>query len=374
MPNWNIQSISYPNPLAAGQTEWEKLELFVEFESYSEAREALTPAGHQKTTKVETMKAAYESFGLLWVHDDEIRVTPGGEQYIAAVRAGDEAEAAWVGLNLLLRCPLAGPRGTWPHADSDLPVYWGILAVMLDADWQLYWEELGRAVARATTRADLPGALDTVLRLRAGTLSLGKVPAPGNHHHGDLYNRLNMAMHHLGLARMLTSKANDDLYVQQGGKRRVDRIVSGWPKELIEDALGGAETCGGLAAGRWVDRVPAALTAIDVEERFAVLGAAVPPRPTDQSEIASTQIAGDLTWMIDPARVTVSGMHVIGAPSVMCSMAVGHRVALRGETQTTFIIKSKEIAAGGVQVVLRPARRISDAARVETIFQDIYGA
>ncbi len=373
MANWTIQSISYPNPLADGETEWEKLEQFVEFESYAKAREALTPPGHKRTTKVETMKAAYESFGLLWVQGDEIRITPGGRQYIDAVRKGDGEEMAWIGLNLLLRCPLAGPRGKWANRDSDLPIYWGILAVMLDVDGELYWEELGRALAPVTAREDLQRAVDTIRALRSGALSLSDTEAPGDHHrHGDFYNRLNMAMHHVGLGRMLTAKVNDARYVEQGGKPRVDRIRDGWQRQLIETALGGAADCDFLPTNSWVSRVPAALDAADVEERFTILGAAVPPQPAPR--IASTRLGDDMAWMVDPARVAVSGTRITGSPSEVCGMAVGHRVALRGEAGQTFIIKDKQQAEGGVEVVLRPARRISDPARVEYVFKEIYDA
>jgi hypothetical protein len=372
MANWNIQSISYPNPFGERETEWAKLEEFVEFESYAQAREVLTPPEHKKTTVVETMKAAYESFGLLWVDGDTIRVTPGGRQYIDAVREGNEKEAAWIGLNLLLRCPLTGPRGKWVPRDSDLPIYWGILAVMLEAGGELYWEELGRALAWVTAREDLRQAVDTIEALRDGSLSLSEVEAPGDHHHGDLYNRLNMAMYHIGLGRMLTEKVNDDRYVGQGGKPRVDRIRGGWQRQLIETALGGA-SCDGLPTGGWVDRVPAALDAAEVEERFAILGAAVPP-PQSATKVASTRLGGDMTWMVDPAQVTVAEMRITGPPTVMCGMAAGHRVALRGEGQRTFIVKDKQLAGEGVQIDLRPARRISDPARVEKAFEEIYGA
>jgi len=370
---WNIQSISYPNPFGERETEWRKLEKFVGFESYAKSREALTPREHQRRTKVETMKAAYESFGLLWVDGDKIRVTPGGRQYIDAVQSGNQEEAAWIGLNLLLRCPLAGPRGNWTHPDSDLPIYWGILAVMLDADGELYWEELGRALAWVTAREDLRQAVDTVLAMRSSTLSLSEVEPLGDHHHGNLYNRLNMAMYHVGLGRMLTERDSDPRYVEQGGKRRVDRIRNGWQRQLIETALGGAVNCDSLPTGSWVDRVPAALDAADVEERFEILGAAVPP-PQPAPTVASARLGDDMTWMVDPARVPVSGMRITSSPTVVCGMAVGHRVALRGEAQRTFIIKNKQLAGDGVEVVLRPARRISDPTRVENVFKEIYDA
>lgn len=372
MANWNIQSISYPNPLAKGETEWKKLESFVEFESYAEARKALTPPGNKKTTTVETMKAAYESFGLLWVDGDEIRVTPGGRQYIDAVRDGNEKEAGWVGLNLLLRCPLAGPRRNWTNPDSDLPIYWGILAVMLDAGGELHWEELGRVLAWVTAREDLRQAVDKIRALRDGSLSLSEVEAPGDHYNrGNLYNRLNMAMHHVGVGHMLTEKVNDSFYAERGGSRRVERILDGWQRQLIETALGGA-SCDGLPTGGWVDRVPAALDAADVEERFEILGAAVPP--PQLAPVASTRLGGDMTWMVDPAQVTVAEMRITGPPNVMCGMAAGHRVALRGEGRRTFIVKDKQLAGEGVQIDLRPARRISDPARVEKAFEEIYGA
>jgi hypothetical protein len=371
--NWTIQSISYPNPLADGHTEWEKLERFVGFDSYAEAREALTPKDHQKKTLVETSKAAYESFGLLWVDGDRIRVTPGGRQYIEAVRSRDKEEAAWVGLNLLLRCPLAGPRQNWTNGDSDLPIYWGVLAAMMDVGGEIYWEELGRVLAAVTARADLRQAVESIRALRSGNLRLDQVEPPGDHHHGDLYNRLNMAMHHVGLGRMLTVKMNDDRYVDEGGKRRVDRIREGWQRPLVETALGGGASCGARPVADWVDRVPASIDATSIEERFAILGATVPPRPTGE-RVAAIRLNGDMTWMVDPARVTVSGTRVVGPPTEMCGMATGHRVALRGSYEKTFIVQSKQLATDGVEVILRPARRITDATRVENVFKEIYDA
>lgn len=374
MANWNIQSISYPNPLAEGETEWEKLEELVEFESYAEAREMLTPPEHKKSTRVETGKAAYESFGLLWVDGDRIRVTPGGQQYVDAVRAGDERAAAWVGLNLLVRCPLAGPRRNWSNPDSDLPIYWGILAVMLDLGGELHWEELGRVLSLVTERRDLGPAVETIRALRDGTLGLNEAIPPGDHlHRSDLYNRLNMAMHHVGLGHLLTERIrNDQRYAEQGDNRRVERIRDGWQRQLVEAALGGAP-CGGLPATSWVDRVPAALAASGAEERFEILGAAVPPQ-ADAAAVASGLIDDEMAWLVDPADVTVAGMRITAPPARLCQLAKGDRVAMRGEAQRTFIVKNKQLGDNGVEVTLRSARRISNPEIVENAFKEIYDA
>ncbi|UJA20950.1 hypothetical protein HJD18_12500 [Thermoleophilia bacterium SCSIO 60948] len=373
---WGIQSISYPNPLADGERTWNRLETFVQFEKYADAKASMTPKDNSKSTMVETLKAALESFGLLWVRPDErIEVTPGGSQYIEAVNAQDERRVAWIGLNLLLRCPLGGPRGTWrrsAHRESDLPVYWALMASLLDLDGMIHWEELGRVLCVVESREALPGALDQIRAMRSGDLPLEKVPGPGGHHKGDLYNRLNMAMLHVGLGNLLVERSRDDHYVNQGGKARRESVRPNWPRESIELAMGSGGACS--LETPFAERLPVAFSGTDLEERFAILGAAVEDQPlSGASGPVKVSLGPDDAWLIDEYDMNVSEGAVEGPTTLLCRVAKGERVILRSVETHTFLVQDKVLKAGGVELKIRPARLIRRPDIVRAEFKERYG-
>ena len=93
-----------------------------------------------KSSGVESWKAAFEEFGLLYVLSgtDQIVVTPGGKQLIKAYEDSDRREFAWVGLNLLLRYPLRGKTERQSYGsefdNSDLLLYWFIFAALIELE------------------------------------------------------------------------------------------------------------------------------------------------------------------------------------------------------------------------------------------------
>lgn len=388
MGTWSVNSYSYPNPFrssATAQDSWEMLQSFAERSSYDAVKQFWdeNPPRRVRPHAVESWKATFEEFGLLYVVSGTgaIVITPAGRQILAAAEADDEKEFAWIGLNLLLRYPLRGEAGRRPrdeeHADSDLLPYWFLHAALIELDgfWQ---QEFFRVLSHVFRRSAAVGGVEIVQHLRAGTKDIKSYPDPSSGKSGRVYNALNQVFVHGSLNHMLFTSSRQ-------GSRYFDGEKENWwylrteYSGLVELALGGPASpvpngCG--AQSTLMKRMPEAPRFTDEGEYFDYVGARVlsfaeAERRSAGSAAPAVEYGGEMVFLLTQHLhfTRIDETHIVGSIQTLCVLGTGQRVLVSDNSESTYIVSTKLLMGSDVEVVLRRARPITDAAYVEQLFE-----
>src|SRR5258707_795654 len=134
---WRVNSYGYPNPFnldAKSQEAWATFRSFHEHDNaaYSSLKQFWNSNSAPRRINshtVESWKAAFEEFGLLYVisRSNIVTITPAGKQFLEAAVQQSESDFVWIGLNLLCRYPVQGPpRGrdkSAAHGKADVLLY-----------------------------------------------------------------------------------------------------------------------------------------------------------------------------------------------------------------------------------------------------------
>jgi hypothetical protein len=387
---WRVNSYGYPNPFSDDRRHrqaWETLSTFYAHNSYSALKNywSSTAAPRSLTPHaVESWKAAFEEFGLLYVlgGSDQIRVTPAGWQFRDAADENSQLKWVWVGLNLILRYPLRGPRGSrkGQQANSDLLPYWFLFAALRELNNYFWFPELERVLGTTMTREDAPAAIQLIRQLRAGDANISSVPLPVSGRRGQFYNSLNQVPNHASLGYMLMDKSVvEPFYDEPLGERRHD-LLQRWVPQ-IDLALGGTARenssldCG--HASSFIDRMPAAPDFEgDEEAYFQYLGSEVTPMDT---ALRLTGVPREMPFGQGTVVVLRAGIdYVAHGESVMvgpvastCRLVQDQRVILSHDLARTYKVQAKERVAGGkIAVTVRRARPISDPAQIEAFLRE----
>jgi hypothetical protein len=378
---WRVNGYGYPNPFIVdgtnAQAAWRTFCSFFEHDKglYSDLKKdwesGNAPRGIKVST-VESWKAAFEEYGLLYVisRSNTISVTPAGRQFYAAAKQDNRQQFAWIGLNLLFRRPLRGtPRDrsrTAAHRDSDLLLYRFLYAAMRDLGDYFWWSELERILCRVFSTSQAQAAVRAVKDLRADPSKLTTYLLPVQNREGAFYNSLNQVAVHAGMNHFVLQKDNrSEYYGPDESKRR--HLIKREYLSVVSAALGDSTLpteCG--ASASYVDRLPTAPSFLDEQSYFDYLGASVPDLVSAGDENAPRRITdGDGTVFIlgpaqfDRASIAATEPCVEGKMATFCRIARGHRVILSIDLQWTYRVVGKEqVDQYTVRLLLRRSRPI----------------
>jgi len=339
---WKVNSYGYPNPFSQEQNAQQAWETFLSFfrgSSYSGLKAYWASSSAPRNIDphaVESWKATFEEFGLLYVlrGSDQIRITPAGEQFRNAADKGQKDEFAWIGLSLLLRYPLRGTRGRRgaAHEQADILLYWFLYAAMRDLQGYFWWSELERVLCSVFTINQAAAALDTVIKLRSGTLSIDDLSLPTSDTHGAFYNSLNQVVVHASLNYLLLGKSADDSLYTAELQERKHWIIPDWTP-MIDMALGGrvaTADCDGVSS--FVARMPKAPDfGADEEAYFDYAGALVGSMPGASSAAGLSYVSlpgGSVPILRIGSQYVISAqspnhIRIVGPINVLCKLAKG---------------------------------------------------
>lgn len=386
METWKVNSYSYPNPFqGSGPADgaWEMFQSFLGNSSYSSVKAYWggKPGRRVSAHSVESWKATFEEFGLLYVLSgaDKICITPGGKQLADAAEAGDEREFAWIGINLLLRYPLRGNETRRSRGDafnqSDLLLYWFLLASFLDLEciWQ---SEINRILCEVFRRDKAPEAISLIQQVRDGTRNVSEFIDPTDV--GGVYNAINQVMVHGSLNHMIFTR------LRESSAYFDDTMENRWSlnskyKDIVELALGGQALplpigCG--VAVPLIQRMPVAPIFDDEQAYFDHLGATVLPLSNAQKQasingLSAKDYAGEAVYFLIKGTHfnRIDGQQIVGPIHLLCKLMPEQRIVVDDDLANTYLVDGKTLSAGGqVTVHIRRARRILDAAYVKSLF------
>lgn len=381
MDYWRVNSYGYPcffSDSEKSQEAWTTLLTFFDFTDYEALKAYWSSSSaprHLSSHAVESWKATFEEFGILYVESrsNKITVTPAGIQLREAAERDDREEFAWIGLNLLLRYPLRGPRRpkSEAHRHSDLLLYRFWYAALLDLDGYIWWTELERILCRVFLTNEAAEAIEDIRTLRNHPDLITQVSMPVNQRQGGFYNSLNQVAVHAGMNHLLLGI--DDLECPYGitePKRRhfIRKDWGGMIRKALSDN-GGSDQCstGGLA----IARLPTAPSLGSEGEYFAYLGASVTPMSTRISpSLASVVMQGEQVFFlaVDADYQPLDEHSIVGFTASLCQLARGQRVILSHDERWTYIVEAKGLVdANTVKVVLRRARPISNIEMIHAL-------
>lgn len=378
---WRVNSYSYPNPfsdLPNALQAWETLKSFVDAPSYSGLKEYWSSGKAPRLIKphaVESWKATFEEFGLLYVlsRSDEITITPAGRQLLQAAETEHRDDFVWLGLNLLLRYPLSGPprRSRGPrYEESDLLLYWFFFAALRELSNEFWWTELERVLCHVFTREEAADSIAVVRDLRSGSASIEDYPAPSSTR-GAFYNSLNQVVIHAGMHQMLLQgTSTESLYLATVNERH-HWIGQDW-LAMVDRALGtSVESADCEGSSAYIARMPAAPTFDDDEEGyFSYLGAEVPSLASAAVAIETVKFEGGLVPVLRESVHYEQGgeQSILGAVASLCRLAPGQRLILSHDLERSFIVDRKELSNGNkVRVFIRRARPIVNSGPLEDL-------
>lgn len=375
---WVVNSYGYPNPFVIGsnaQGAWEKLLSFYDFASYSRLKDYWGDARRQRpltSNAVESWKATFEEFGLLYVlaGTDEIHITPAGLQLREAAEAGREEDFAWIGVSLLLRYPLRGPRGQriGQHLRSDLLPYWFLYAAMRELQDYFWWTEFERVLAQVFRVDQAESAVADVRRLRSDQAQPERFPLPVSQRRGAFYNSLNQVVVHAGLNYLLLGRTTDDSLYEPGRPERRHWIQPRW-LPIVDRALGGLSAPDDCQVGAgFLARMPRSPDFGDEASYFEYAGAPIPSVSAYAAGATPKQVAfegGTVVILKEGIHYTapsVAGSTEIRGPAAtLCKLARGQRLVLGHDLARSYIVEDKQRSgADAVVVRVRRARPISD--------------
>lgn len=387
---WRVNSYGYPNPFSDDVKHvqaWQTLETFYEYTSYASLKKywsSSTAPRALSSHAVESWKATFEEFGLLYVPrgSDQIRVTPAGHQFRAAAVEQNQVQWVWIGLNLILRYPLRGPRGSrkGEQGDSDLLPYWYLYAAMRELSNYIWFAEIERVIGTTIRREDAAAAVRLVKRLRAGEVDISSVPLPVSNRRGQFYNSLNQVPNHASLGYTIFDKTSAVAHYDEPRGERRHELVSRW-LPLLDLALGNTvsstEDADCSDSGAFIERMPSAPDfGGDEDAYFEYLGAAVGPveevagasegprlMPFGQGTVAVLRPGADYTAQGDDV--------IVGPIGCVCRLAREQRVILAHDLSRTYKVLDKHRRTDGlVEVRVRRARPISDPTPIEAFLQE----
>ena len=369
-----MNSYGYPcffSESEKAQEAWNTLLSFYEFTDYeelksywasSEAPRRLSPHA------VESWKATFEEFGLLYVESrsNRITITPAGSQLREAADRDDQSEFAWIGLNLLLRYPLRGPRRpkSEAHSDSDLLLYRFWYAALLDLDGYIWWTELERILCRVFHTNEGMDAIEDIRILRANPDFIGQVNLPATQRQGAFYNSLNQVAVHAGMNHLLLGGEDAECPYGVTEPKRKHFIRRDW-LGMIRRALssnGGSDQC--ATGGSAIARLPAAPILRDENAYFEYLGARVTPMSaTVDSSLSAVDLQGERVFMLSIGRhyELQSDTVITGPVATLCQLARGQRIILSHDERWTYLVEAKDLVdANHVSIRVRRARPITN--------------
>jgi hypothetical protein len=378
---WRVNGYGYPCGFISSKNAieaWKTLLTFFDFEDYEalkkfwesgKAPRLLNPHG------VESWKAAFEEFGLLYVLSgtNKIVITPAGQQFKDAGISGDQKKFAWIGLNLLLRYPLRGPRRPKSpnHKDSDLLLYRFLYTAMLDLGGYFWWAELERILCTVFSTAEAPGAIEDVLQVRKDSSLLLKFGLPAAERRGALYNSLNQVVVHAGMNHFLIGVEEIEGPYGNTESKRKHFIREDW-RGLIRRALSLAEvTVQCSTGGSMIARLPKAPVLESEQAYFDYLGARVADLDERREKLPlEIEFQGEAVLVL--SETTHYEMQnenkILGPLSVLCKVARGQRLILAHDEKWTYIVEDKELLSGSsVKVTVRKARPITDIVALRDI-------
>lgn len=388
---WRVNSYGYPNPFSSDSKHlqaWETLLTFFEHSEYSELKNYWNSARAPRPLSshaVESWKATFEEFGLLHVpaSSNRIAITPAGQQFKSAAEADKESEWAWIGLNLVLRYPLRGPRRSrrGGQGESDLLPYWFLLAALRELNNYIWFPELERVLGSVMFRADASTAVQTVRRLRGRELEIESIPLPVTERSGQFYNSLNQVPNHASLGYTLIDKTTDVAHYDQPLGSRRHELVARWIP-LVDLALGGSAqrpgdaNCGGNDS--FIERMPAAPAfGADEEAYFQYLGARVDPFTSLETgagaRLREMPFGQGTVVVLRPGMdYAVQAEHlIIGPIGRVCRLVKEQRVILGHDLTCTYkVVDKRRLPNGEIAINVRKARPITDSVPIEEFLRE----
>lgn len=385
---WRVNSYGYPNPFSDQDRAieaWETLLTFFDHSSYSRLKrfwESRSAPRALSAHAVESWKATFEEYGLLYVLSGtgDINITPAGAQFREAAESGNRDEFAWIGLSLLLRYPLRGPRRPKSprHGISDLLLYWFLYAAVLELENYLWWSEFEHVLCTVFLVDEGREAVENIRLLRSGAVNLEAFPLPGDPSRGGFYNSLNQVIVHAGMNHMLLGNSQDDAFYVESGRERKHWVLREW-LSTVELALGGKPVsidCDGDA--NFLSRMPTAPDfAGDEEAYFNYLGAAVPPKPsTSDQSVAVVDFQGESVAVLREINdyTIQDNSTIVGSIAKLCKLARGQRVILGHDHRRSYVIQEKRRAGSNeVVIVVRRSRPITNIQPILSLLGDANG-
>lgn len=388
---WRVNSYGYPNPFSPdikSQEAWATFDSFYQRDqgSYSSLKtfwKSNKAPRKLDSHAVESWKATFEEFGLLYVisRSNRITITPAGRQFYDAAKENDEREFVWIGLNLLFRYPLQGPpRGrskSAAHSEADILPYRFLHSAMRDLGDYFWWSELERVLCRVFSTSAARPAIDTIRQLRTNPSELEGYPLPVDKRKGAFYNSLNQVANHAGMNHLVLKQDNDGEHYGPNESRRRHFIKRDY-LSLVSVALGdltNPSDCN--ASAKFVDRLPTAPAFTDEQSYFDYLGAAVPNLSAAEATATPEAVAlgGDSVFVLksgehfDPVSADGRERVVEGKTLTLCQIARNHRVILSTDADWTYLVAGKDVVGPTtVRLSLRRARPITNMEPIETLF------
>jgi hypothetical protein len=387
---WRVNSYGYPNPFNSdpnSQSAWGMFRSFCDHDnaSYTSLKAFWDSSAAPRkisSNSVESRKAAFEEFGLLYVisNSNTVRITPAGKQFFETAEERNEQDFVWIGLNLLFRYPLQGPPRSRSrnaaHRNADVLPYRFLYSAMRDLGDYFWWTELERIFCRVFSTSEAKAAVDAVREIRADPSKIAKYPLPVANREGAFYNSINQVAVHGGMNHLVLSQDNEsEHYAANENRRR--HLINRQYLSLVSVALGDSAVpseCGGSAM--YVDRLPAAPAFTDEQSYFDYLGAPVP----NVSSLSATAEPQTVTLAGDNVFVLKSGQHfeeistgvlerqVVGKTHTLCRVARSHRVILSTDLMWTYLVIGKDLTGPDtVRLSLRRARPITNSEPIEAL-------
>ena len=371
---WRVNSYGYPcyfSESDKSQEAWTTLLSFFDFAQYDTLKQywASSSAPRRLSSHaVESWKATFEEFGLLYVESgsNQIAITPAGLQLREAAERNNQTEFAWIGLNLLLRYPLRGPRRpkSEAHKDSDLLLYRFWYAALLDLDGYIWWTELERILCRVFHTNEGADAIEDIRNLRSDPELIARINLPTDQRQGGFYNSLNQVAVHAGMNHLLLGTEDIECPYGVTEPKRKPFIRRDW-LGMVRRALsnnGGSDQCatGGLA----IARLPAAPVLLDEQSYFDYLGAPVTVMAqAASSPLSAIELQGERVFILTIARhyEVESSETIKGQVANLCQLARGQRIILSQDERWTHIVEAKDLVdTFTVRVRLRRGRPITN--------------
>lgn len=387
---WRVNSYGYPNPFAAGAASQGAWQVFLTFVDRADGSYADLKTFWQSTkapkkldhAAVESWKAAFEEFGLLYVisRSNKISITPAGRQILAAAAEENLEDFLWIGINLLLRYPLQGPPRGRPkseaHGKSDLLLYRFLYSATRDLGDYFWWTELQRIFCRVFSTSEASDATNAVRYIRANPSEVELFPIPAPASKGGFYNSLNQVVVHAGMNHLLLIQDDTTEHYPASENKRRHSLNRDY-LNLIATALGDLPQSGDCAtSASYIDRLPAAPAFDDEEAYFAYLGAPVVTLAS-LSSVSSPQtvsLSGDTVFLLESskhftlAQTTKNQIVIKGQIHTLCRIARNHRIILSTDLAWTYIVIDKAaVGTGEILITLRRARPIVNAEPIQAL-------
>lgn len=384
---WTVNSYAYPNPFsgsAKALDAWKTLLSFFEFEEYTKLKEywdSSSSARRISPHALESWKATFEEFGLLYVvsRSNRITITSGGRQLFEAAKKEDKFAFGWIGLNLLMRYPLHGPRAgrRGAHRLSDIFLYRLFHALLLELDNELWWSELERIACRIFHDTEIAPALEDLKQLRASPSRIGEIDRAREQRRGGFYNSLNQVANHAGMNDLIVSSTRENSPYKKHESdcmNRVLRINKEWfpyvTKALRAD--GDLNICAQLKA--YTEALPVYKPFDSEEEYFDFVGAEVEDYKTAGSDtLKNVSVNGVNAVILEDSKhyKSIAANRIVGPQSSLCQLILGQVLIITGDRYWTYRILKKElIAPDSVCISLRRSRPISNFSAIEALLKE----